>query len=141
MDAEFETRFSGWDLAMLTSLVNLGQASYDCAEHCWYVSAPMTHRAGLPSVVPDVDWREGATPDGRSPLIFSREAVPGVRVSLTEDLIAVIQAPEGGARMALEDTQALTDAVAEARQVRAAVEADRACLAEMTGLPDVEAGA
>jgi hypothetical protein len=141
MDAEYETRFSGWDLATLTSLVNLGQASYDYSEHRWYVSAPMTLRAGLPSVVPDVDWQESVTPDGRSPLIFSREAVPGVRVGLTEDLTTVLRAPDGGAQLTVEDTQALSDAVAEARQLHVTVETDRVCLAEMNGLPDMEAGA
>jgi hypothetical protein len=137
---DYETRFSGWDLATLTSLAGLGQASYDYEKHCWYVSSPMTHRAGLPSVVPDVDWPGAPTPDGASPLIVSREAIPGVRVGLDEDLATVLDVPAGGARLTADATRALSDAIGEARQLRALVEADRAVFAEMDGLPDIEAG-
>jgi len=133
--ADRDNRFSGWDLATLTSLAGLGQASYDYGNHCWYVSSPMTHRAGMPSHVPDVDWRE-PEPGQPAPLL-DREAVPGVRVCLTEDLSTVLEIPGGAARLSVDDTCALTDAIAEVRQLRAIVEADRCCLADG---PDVEAG-
>lgn len=141
----YRTRFSGYDLTTLHVMTACGDAVYDTDEHRWRIAAGAVP-AGLPAVVPDVDWQaahaaiqaSAPAPQAR-PLVFARAVTPAVTVGLDETLTLILQVPEGATRLTISNGDALNGAVAEARQVRAQIEATQDAAAGRPA-PGIEAG-